>query len=200
MAFTKNMYSVALFNNLNNYSSISEEQFSLIAEVLSRRLIKKKRALIEEGDICRNLFFVEKGALRSYSTGNDGTEHVMQLAIENHWIADLSSFITQKPGTLTVESIEESEVLLLPHSQIDHLCASIPQLETYFRKLYQRAYVNMQLRHNLVQSKSAKERYEILIRDNPQFAARIPLIHIASYLGITAESLSRIRKQVVSLP
>ncbi|CAM4369469.1 hypothetical protein SAMN06265348_113177 [Pedobacter westerhofensis] len=77
------MYSVALFNNLNNYSSISEEQFSLIAEVLSRRLIKKKRALIEEGDICRNLFFVEKGALRSYSTGNDGTEHVMQLAIEN---------------------------------------------------------------------------------------------------------------------
>jgi CRP-like cAMP-binding protein len=194
------MYSVALFNNLNKYSRITEEDFGLIAEVLSKRFLKKKRALIEDGDICRNLFFVEKGVLRSYSTGNDGTEHVMQLAIEDHWIADLSSFITQKPGTLTVESIEDSEVLLLPYSQIDHLCARIPQLEIYFRKLYQRAYVNMQLRHNLVQSKPAKERYEILIRDNPQFAARIPLIHIASYLGITAESLSRIRKQVVSLP
>jgi CRP-like cAMP-binding protein len=194
------MYSVALFNNLNKYSKITEEDFSLITEAVGKRLVKKKRALIEEGDICRNLFFVEKGVLRSYSTGNDGTEHVMQLAIEDHWIADLSSFITQKPGTLTVESIEDSEVLLLPYSQIDHLCVRIPQLETYFRKLYQRAYVNMQLRHNLVQSKPAKERYEILIRDNPQFAARIPLIHIASYLGITAESLSRIRKQVVSLP
>jgi CRP-like cAMP-binding protein len=192
------MDSNLLFTNLNRYSKISEADFSLISAVLTKRFVKKKRTLISEGDICRYIFFVEKGALRSFSTDKDGGEHVMQLAVEDHWIADLSSFITQTAGTLTVEAIEDSEVLLLPYSAIDLLCERLPQLEKYFRKLYQGAYVSMQQRYNGVQSKSAKERYQLLIRDNPKFAARIPLIHIASYLGITAESLSRIRKQVVT--
>lgn len=192
------MQSIPLFNNLNRYSDFSEADLSLIGNALSRRLVKKKRTLVDEGDICRYIYFIEKGALRSFSTDHDGTEHVMQLSIEDHWIADLSSFITQTPGNLTVEAIEDSEVLILPYSAVEQLSASIPALETYFRKLYQRAYVNMQQRHNFVQSKPAKERYEILIRNNPQFAARIPLIHIASYLGITAESLSRIRKQLAT--
>jgi len=193
------MHSNLLFANLNRYSSISEADFNMISSAITKRFVKKKRDLISEGDICRNLFFVEKGTLRSFSTNRDGGEHVMQFAVEGHWIADLSSFITQLPGDLTVEAIEDSEVLLLSHDAIEELCKSIPQLEIYFRKLYQRAYVGMQQRYNSVQSKPAKERYEILIRDNPVFAARIPLIHIASYLGITAESLSRIRKQVVNV-
>jgi CRP-like cAMP-binding protein len=192
------MDSNLLFTNLNRYSKISEADFGQISAVLTKRFVKKKRSLISEGDICRYIFFVEKGALRSFSTDKDGGEHVMQLAVEDHWIADLSSFITQTAGTLTVEAIEDSEVLLLPYSAIDQLCDRLPQLEKYFRKLYQGAYVSMQQRYNGVQSKSAKERYQLLIRDNPKFAARIPLIHIASYLGITAESLSRIRKQVVT--
>jgi len=190
------MYSHLLFNNLNRYSSISEDDFEVISKVLTKRLVKKKRTLLNEADICRNLFFIEKGVLRSFTTDKDGTEHVMQLAIEDNWIADLGSFITQSPGFLNVEAIEDTEVVLLPYVAVDTLCEAIPKLEHYFRKLYQRAYVAMQQRYNSVQSKPAKERYEILIRDNPQFAARIPLIHIASYLGITAESLSRIRKQV----
>lgn len=192
------MQSDLLLSNFNRYSKITEEDFSLISNVLSKRFVKKKRSLVNEGDICRYLFFVEKGALRSYSTDENAIEHVMQLAVEDHWVADLSSFITQTPGNLTVEAIEDTEVWLLPYSSIDQLCEKIPQLETYFRKLYQRAYVHMQQRYNSVQSKPAKERYEILIRDQPQIAARIPLIHIASYLGITAESLSRIRKQTVN--
>lgn len=192
------MDSNLLFTNFNRYSKISEADFSQISAVLTKRFVKKKRTLITEGDICRYIFFVEKGALRSFSADKDGGEHVMQLAVEDHWIADLSSFITQTAGTLTVEAIEDSEVLLLPYSAIDQLCERLPQLEKYFRKLYQSAYVSMQQRYNGVQSKSAKERYQLLIHDNPKFAARIPLIHIASYLGITAESLSRIRKQVVT--
>jgi len=192
------MDSSLLFTNLNRYSKISEADFGQISAVLTKRFVKKKRSLISEGNICRYIFFVEKGALRSFSTDKDGGEHVMQLAVEDHWIADLSSFITQTAGTITVEAIEDSEVLLLPYSAIDQLCERLPQLEKYFRKLYQSAYVSMQQRYNGVQSKSAKERYQLLIRVNPKFAARIPLIHIASYLGITAESLSRIRKQVVT--
>jgi CRP-like cAMP-binding protein len=193
------MDSNLLFTNLNRYSKISEADFGQISAVLTKRFVKKKRTLISEGAICRSIFFVEKGALRSFSTDKDAGEHVMQLAVEDHWIADLSSFITQTPGTLTVEAIEDSEVLLLPYGAIDQLCERLPQLEKYFRKLYQSAYVSMQQRYNGVQSKSAKERYQLLILDNPKFAARIPLIHIASYLGITAESLSRIRKQVVTV-
>lgn len=169
----------------------------LISAVLTKRFVKKKKALFTEGNVCRNLFFVEKGAFRSFTTNSDGNDDVIQLALEDHWIADLSSFITQTPGTLSIDAIEDSEVWLLPYEAIEELSVKIPQLEVYFRRLYQRAYVSMQQRYHSRQTKSAMERYELLIHSNMKIAARIPLLHIASYLGITAESLSRIRKQLV---
>ena len=171
-----------------------------IEQVLIKRFVKKKKNLLNEGEICRYLYFVEKGALRSYTIDKEGNEHVIQLAIEDYWIADLSSFVTQSPGTITIEAIEDCEVLLLPNLELERLYDEIPSLGTFFRKLYQRAYVHLQARLHASHSTVAEERYLELIRLQPKINARIPLTHIASYLGITPESLSRIRKHLYNKP
>ncbi|KAA2242781.1 Crp/Fnr family transcriptional regulator [Chitinophaga agrisoli] len=185
-----------LFDNFNKYSRLTEEEFHLIEQVLTRKMVKKKKNLLNEGNICKYLFFVEKGALRSYTIDENGSEHIVQLAVEDYWIADLSSFITQTPGMLTIEAIEDCEVLLLPNPELERLYDAIPSLGTFFRKLYQRAYVHLQGRLHSSQRVSAEERYLELINSQPKIGTRIPLIYIASYLGITPESLSRIRKNV----
>jgi CRP-like cAMP-binding protein len=190
------MISSLLFTNFNKYAKITQEDFGMIESVLVKRFVKKRRTLLMEGDISRYLYFVEKGALRSYTTDMHGTDHVVQLVIEDHWVSDLSSFVTQTPGKINIEAIEDSELLLLPHLELENLFEQIPPLERYFRHLYQRAYVSLQQRYNSAVSNTAEDRYRLLISEFPQIATRIPLIYIASYLGITPESLSRIRKQI----
>jgi CRP-like cAMP-binding protein len=182
-----------LFQNLNQYTSIGTQEFESIKEVLSFRKIKKRKTLLHHGEVSRHLFFVQKGALRSFTVGQDGNEHIMQFAFEGHWVADLSSFITQTAGEIVIEAIEDSEVLLLPHHDLEILLDKIPTLEKFFRQLYQRAYVALQKRLNMRESTPAKERYKELIAKHPNIARRVPLLYIASYLGITAESLSRVR-------
>lgn len=190
------MLSTLLFNNFNKYAQITESDFEKIEKVIVKRFVKKRRPLLTEGDISRYLYFIEKGALRSFTVDKDGTEHIIQLAIEDHWIADLCSFITQVPGSISIEAIEDCEVLLLPHYELEQLYDQVPALERYFRQLFQRAYVSLQQRLSSTVSQNAEERYRLLVSDFPQIAARIPLIYIASYLGITPESLSRVRKQL----
>lgn len=185
-----------LFNNIDSRSRISAAEFELIDKVLVKRFYKKKKTLLSQGNLSRYIFFVNKGCVRSYSIDKEGNEHVVQLAIEDHWISDLFSFSTQTPGVLNIEAIEDSEVWLLPHAELDNLCTQIPGLEKYFRLLYERAYISLQKRLDHTLSISAEERYRELIGQQPHIANRVPLIYIASYLGITPESLSRIRKQM----
>jgi CRP-like cAMP-binding protein len=190
------MRSTLLFNNFNKYAPIKETDFERIESIMAKKFVKKRRSLLTEGDVSRYIYFIEKGALRSFTIDKEGTEHVIQLGLEGHWIADLSSFITQVPGNISIEAIEDSEVLLLPHRELELLYNEVPALERYFRHLYQRAYVGLQQRLNTAVSLNAEDRYRMLIHDFPQVAARIPLIYVASFLGITPESLSRIRKQL----
>ncbi len=187
-----------LFNNFNKYAPVSEEEQAIIEETLIKRFVKKRRNLLNQGDVSRYLYFVNKGVLRSYTIDKQGTEHVVQFALEGYWIADLCSFVTQTPGDINIDAIEDTEVLMLPHHELEILYEKIPGLEKFFRQLYQRAYVALQKRYNSSQSIIAEERYLELILQQPDIAMRIPLIYIASYLGITAESLSRIRKKIAS--
>lgn len=190
------MLSALLFENFNKYAKIREAEFAQIEQIISKKFVKKRRTLLDEGEISRYIYFVEKGALRSFTVDREGVEHVIQLALEEHWIADLSSFITQTPGNVRIDAIEDSEVWALPFHELELLYEQVPALERYFRQLFQRAYVGLQQRLNLTVSESAEKRYRLLLQDSPQIAARIPLIYIASFLGITPESLSRIRKQL----
>lgn len=182
-----------LYQNFNRYTHISEADYYKIEPFLIRRFLKKRRAILNQGEISRYLFFVLQGSLRSFSIDAAGNEHIMQFAFEGHWISDLSSFITQTPGEMVVEAMEDAEILLLPHHELDLLLNTVPAFEKYFRHLYQRAYVTLMSRVNMRDSIPAKERYKTLIAQQPNIAKRVPLLYIASYLGITAESLSRLR-------
>lgn len=187
-----------LYQNLNKYTPINEEDFRFIERSLLKHHVKKKRIILRQGEVNRYLYFVLKGALRSYTIDKLGNEHIIQFAFEDYWVADLSSFITQAPGEIFIETIEDIEVLLLPYHELDILLDKIPALEKYFRHLYQRAYVGLQKRVNTRDSTTAKERYKELITMQPEIAKRIPLLYIASYLGITPESLSRVRRTLAS--
>lgn len=198
MAIFSAMEFALLFNNFNKYAHISAEEQAIIEKTLIKRFVKKRKNLLGQGDVSRYLYFVNKGVLRSYTVDKQGTEHVLQFAMEDYWIADLCSFVTQTPGDINIDAIEDTEVLMLPHHELDILYEKIPGFEKFFRQLYQRAYVSLQKRYNLSQSINAEERYRELILQQPDIGMRIPLIYIASYLGITAESLSRIRKKIAA--
>jgi len=187
-----------LYQTLNTYTHISEDDYCFIETYLIKRHIKKKRTILNQGEVSRYLFFVLNGSLRSFTIDAAANEHIIQFAFEGHWVSDLSSFITQSPGEMVIEAIEDSEVLLLPHHELELLLEKIPALEKFFRHLYQRAYVALQKRVNMRDSTTAKERYQELISKHPNIAKRVPLLYIASYLGITAESLSRVRGRIAN--
>lgn len=188
--------SISLFNHLNEYTTISEDKYELISKLLSKKVVRKKKLIAVEGSINRNHVFIEKGAFRSFSTDKNGVDRVMQLSIEDNWICDLYSLVTQTPDTQNIEAVEDSEIVLLSHHDMEKLCMQIPALDRFFRFLYQMAFVTTEQRLNLRLNSSAEERYLKLVKNTPHIADRFPLNYIASYLGITPASLSRIRKKL----
>ncbi|MEM8909560.1 MAG: Crp/Fnr family transcriptional regulator, partial [Bacteroidota bacterium] len=152
--------------------------------------------LLKSGEVCRHLVFIKKGILRSFTIDSRGHENIWQLAWEDNWIADLYSFIGQTPAQLYIEAIEPTELLLLSQSNLDSLYQEAPLMERFFRKLYEKAYLVAQQRIDAALHNSAEDRYRNLLEKQPNILKRVPLIYIASYLGITPESLSRIRRQV----
>src|SRR5919202_467086 len=185
-----------LFKSITEKMSLSEEKLQLCKSYFTPRKLRKKQYLLQEGDVCNRLAFVEKGALNSYSIDAKGVQHVIQFAFEGWWIADLYSFFTREPSKLNIEALDESELLLLDREQHQKLLREIPRYETYTRILYQNAYVALQQRIEGTLGLSADEKYARLLEQYPSILNRVPLHLIASYLGVTPETLSRIRKQI----
>lgn len=180
---------------LKNWSGISEEEESIILGAFETVSIKKKKDLLEEGTICKYLYFITKGCLRSFYVDSKGVEHIYQIRMENGWISDLESFFTQTPAKYTIEALEDSEMLRISFDRMEKLYEEVPKLERYFRILFQKAYINTLKRLNASMWDTALERYNEMLKEQPDMFQRVPLVYIASYLGITPESLSRIRKQ-----
>ncbi len=185
-----------LIDNIKQKVTISEEDIAKLIPYFKLKYIKKKKDLNRIGDNCNELTFVVEGALRSYSIDDKGNEHVSQIALEEYWIGDVFSFVTGKPSLFAVEAIEDSKLLVISAYDLDRIYLEVPIMERFFRKLFENAYVAATMRINSSNSDQADLRYKTLIKTFPSIAERIPLIHIASYLGITPESLSRIRKNI----
>jgi CRP-like cAMP-binding protein len=185
----------SLYQSICSNAAISVEEMEIIESVITKQFIRKKEKWLREGDVCKQVAFIKSGCLRSYSVDASGTAHVVQLAMPSHWLADLYSFLNQTPSTLYIEAIEDSEILLLHHTKMEELYKQVPRLERYFRILFQNAYIHAQQRLNATLSVSAEDRYKKLVADHPEILQKVPLGYIASYLGITPESLSRIRKK-----
>ncbi|WP_346855755.1 Crp/Fnr family transcriptional regulator [uncultured Draconibacterium sp.] len=175
--------------------SISENDEARILSAFEPLTVKKKKDLLEPNEVCKYIYFITKGCLRSYYADEKGVEHIYQIRMDNNWISDLESFFTQKPSKYFIETLENSELLRISSEQLEHLYSEVPALERYFRILFQKAYINALERLNATMWESAEDRYSKMLKEHPTMFQRVPLVYIASYLGITPESLSRIRKK-----
>ena len=186
----------ALRVHIANYVDLSDEQFRRCSMVFFPRNVRKKDFLLREGEICRHIAFVTGGCLRSYSVDTDGGEHVVQFAVSGWWISDLYSFLTGEPSSTAIDALEDSELLLCEKAPFEGLCSAIPGFERFFRMLLQNNYIASHRRIADTLGLSAQERYLGFLKTYPEISSRIPQHHIASFLGVTPEALSRIRRRI----
>jgi CRP-like cAMP-binding protein len=185
-----------LLQSIREKVSATDEELLICKSFFTPKKLKKKQFLLQEGDVCNRMTFVESGALFSYATNAKGAQNVIQVAFEGWWISDLYSFFTQEPSTLNIEVLEDAELLMIDREQHEYLLARVPKYETYIRLLYQNAYIALQRRVESTIGLTAEEKYIRLLEQYPSILQRMPLNLVASYLGVTPETLSRIRKQI----
>ena len=185
-----------LLTHIRNRISLSLEEFERCLLFFSPKNIRKKQFLLQEGEISRHLAFVSSGCLRGYTVDRRGEEHVVQFAVEDWWITDLQSFLRKTPSSQNIDALEDSQVLLIDFEGREKLLEAVPKLERFFRMLLEANYVASHRRIEESLAESAEERYLTFLNMYPALAQRIPQSQIASYLGITPQSLSRIRKEM----
>lgn len=168
-----------------------------VEEVFKERRIKRKQFILQEGDICNKNTFIVEGCFRMYMVDDKSKEHNLQFAVENWWIGDIGSFHSEKPSKLYVEAIENSIILQCKKEDQIRLFGKYPKFDRIFRVLAENAMVSMQNRILQNISSTAEERYLDFVERYPHFFNRISNVQIASYLGVTPEFLSSIRRRIV---
>lgn len=175
---------------------LTETQLTELEGLLTPRRLARHEVLARQGEVTRYGAFVVRGCLRSFVTDERQKEHILQFAPESWWISDQHSLVHQKPALFSIDALEESEVLLFGAEFYAHFQTLGPEFQAFFYKLLQRSLVAMQRRLIGVLSAPAEARYQEFLQLYPSLARRLPQRHIAAYLGITPESLSRIRGEL----
>ncbi len=183
----------AIFKNVH----LSEENLELLTSKLERIELKKGSNLLKEGDEVNDQYYVVNGCLRTFFIDDLGKEHTVQFAIHDWWISDYTAFFADGIAILNIEAIRDSLLFRMSKIDMDELLKEIPALETFFRKKMEGAFAGFQKRILANLSQSAAERYCHFIESYPNIEQQVKNYHIASYLGITTESLSRIRKELL---
>lgn len=176
--------------------SFSQEEVNSIEDKFEKLNLKKGTALLNAGELVSNQYFVYSGCLRTYFIDNFGKEHTLQFAINDWWISDYTAFFTTTKALMNIETIQDATLYKVSQKDMEALYSKIPQLETFFRKKMEKAFASFQKRILASLAQSAKERYVSFISTYPNIEQSVKNYHIASYLGITTESLSRIRKEL----
>lgn len=175
---------------------ITDAEFERIAAVSTLKRLRKKQYLLQEGDVWRHNAFIVSGLVRLYRVDEKGTEHVVNFAKENWWAGDRESLLSGKPSKFNIDAVEPTEVLLIGKEEFDEICREIPAIATMVHDIIQKSLVATQNRLLVHKDYTAEEKYLDMMAKYPDFILRVPLSMIASYLGITPETLSRIRNQV----
>lgn len=184
-----------LINYINNRSTLplTSTDEELVKAAFKPKKLKKKEYFLQEGDVCRHSAFIVKGAMRQYSVDEKGIEHVVHFYVEDYWASDRESMIMLTPSVFNIDAWEDTEILMVTRAEMQDLMSKIPAIGEMLRLMDERNAIANQRRLNSTISSTAEKRYEEFSRDHPQFIQRFPQYLIASFLGITQESLSRIR-------
>ncbi|WP_305951752.1 Crp/Fnr family transcriptional regulator [Emticicia oligotrophica] len=186
----------ALLQNFQKYFSFSAEEWTLIADKVKKQSIKRRQKILQEGEVCKYYSFVVSGCFRLYGIDDKGDEHNIQFAAENDWIADIGSFYAKKASKLYIEAIEPSIILQIEQQDLYALYSKIPKLSIAFKVIIENKYVELQNRVLQNFSSTAQQRYVSFLEQYPHLSNRLPNTQIASYMGITPEFLSKIRKDL----
>jgi len=175
------------------FIAITDEDFAGILSYFEVLEVRKKENLVTEGQLCKRHFFVESGCLRKFFMTDKGTEQITEFAIENWWITDNIAYEHGLPTEFYIQAVEKSTVLTITGTNQDALLKAFPQMERYFRFVYQRAYAASQMRIKYLYGFSREELYYHFLGRHPYFVQRIPQYLLASFLGFTPEYMSEIR-------
>jgi len=175
---------------------ITDEQFELISKDLQIKTFQKNEILLSQGDICSRTYFVVDGLLRSYSIDAKGKAHIIQFAPELWWISERNGLLLNEPSDFYIDAVEQTTAIMIPKDYFTLAIPHLPKLQELNQTMLNNSIRFMQKRINMLLSATAEERYLDFIRLYPNLTLRVPQWMIASYLGITPESLSRVRKDL----
>jgi len=186
-----------ILNNISGYIHLTDAEKEFFVSLLKPMNLKRKQTLLKTGEICRYSSFVTQGCLRGYSIDENGYEHVLNFAPQNWWIADMYSLITQKPGILNIEALEDTEILTLSKIHQEELYVKVPVFERFFRIITENSLVSYQQRLLDNLSLTAEERYNNFCKRYPTLITTLPSKQIASYIGVTPEFFSKMKHHLL---
>lgn len=187
-----------ILNNIKRYVSLNEEDEQQFSSIIRTSNIKRRQFIVQPNFVCTHQTYVLKGAFRSYFVNDQGVDHTIQFAIEDWFISDFNSYITQTPASLFVEALENAVIQQISYEDVEKICAENPKFERFFRLVAQKSFAFAQRRVLSNLGKSAEERYLEFQNLYPSIVQRVPQYTLASYLGMSAEFLSKIRKRLAT--
>ena len=193
------MYDI-IFKHIEEKVQLSQSEKELIKTFFKPKKLKKKQFLVVEGHVCSYLTFVSKGLLKSYNVDEKGNEHINQFSPEGWWTSDMSSFFSGGISFYSIDAMEDSAVLLITREDFENLTLQVPVMDRYFRLLFQNSLITKERRLISSHTHTAEEKYRYIVENNPDFIRRIPQNLLASYLGLSPETLSRLKKNIIFDP
>ncbi len=184
-----------ILKNISSRVDLDPEESAYILSVLRFKTVTKKELLLKEGDVCKNIYYVNEGMLRAFCLDKEGREATIMFALADWWITDMYCFLNEKPAMMYIEAIADSSLFQLSKEGLENLFDKVPKFERFFRLLMQNAYTREQLRVIENLSLPAEERYESFLKKYPHVASAVTQKQIASYLGVTPEFLSSVRRK-----
>ncbi|UQB69231.1 Crp/Fnr family transcriptional regulator [Epilithonimonas zeae] len=182
---------------LTDKIELSDPEMQLIESVCKTKKLRKKQFLFQEGEVWHYNAFICRGLVKTFSIAENGTEHIINFAPENYWTGDRESLINGTPSRLNIDAIEPTELILIEKADFEKLCAEIPQLNQMVNQIIQKSFIVSQDRILATISFTAEEKYQSFLNKYPDIVNRIPQHMIASYIGITPETLTRLRRNRV---
>ena len=188
------MFNYQIFKNIENHISLNDVDKEYLLSLFKVKNILKKEYVLKQGQNCNKIYFVEFGSLRAFNLDDKGKESTIMFAVQDWWITDMNSFINRQPASVSIIALENSQVIALDFNLLEELYLQLPKFERFFRILFQNAYIREQQRVLYNISYTTEERYYQFIEKYPAISQKITQKQIASYLGVTPEFLSSVKK------